>query len=61
MESRVKIMVTRRIFSGFKYVAEEVCRENRNVNVMPDTLFPAVVQFTRHLQDIRQSRVAKNS
>ena len=61
MKSCVKIMVTRRIISGFKDVAKDVCREHHDANVMPDTLFPSVVQFTRHLQDIRQSRVAKIS
>ena len=59
MKICVKIMVTRRIISGFKYVAQEVGRENHNVNFMPNTLFPAVVQFRRHLQEMGHSRVAK--
>jgi hypothetical protein len=59
MKICVKIMVTRRIISGFKDVAEEVGRENHDVNLMPNTLFPAGVQFRRYLQEMGQSRVVK--
>ena len=58
MKNCVKIMATRRIIYGFKDVAEGVRRENHNVYVTPNTLFPAVVQCAEHLQDIRQSGLA---
>jgi len=61
MKICVKIMVRRPIISGFKDVAEEIGREKHNGNFMPNTLFRAVVQFRRYLQEMGKSRVATNS
>jgi len=56
-----KIKPTRRIVSGFKVVAEEVCRENHDINTKPNTLFPSLVQFVRQLQEMEHRKVAKIS